>query len=363
MKKQILGFGLFLTLGIFLGIPLQAQRSNDPIDDKFSAETFNNSFNQISNVLIEVSNELLKTNAINTQFFFLEDTVDIHREWFFHLTENIKNTSKMYTQQVIIYSEGKTHPIKIDTFYYQLDTTLLTGKTPKDRENELFQLRNEKVKEYLHKEKEKVFKFIKDFADKDYIDSVVYENYLIQSKRSYSKAVTIDMDKSFHLIYTVLKSRDFLTSLKGIRLAPNVFVRVSSINYPIDPKLYIPIKYIVHVNANRAKLSHTDTTFGQPSERLSISTNEILVSFNLDQRRVTYEQLAKHYIDECYKENSGRWSIIINKGEYKTSTSYAEFNKVSRKWTCGTIYTAKGKDPSPKDQENVVKMQGMLPSQ
>jgi hypothetical protein len=362
MKKQILEFGLcLLTLFVVTGDAF-AQKPNDPIDDKFSAETFNNSFNQISNVLIEVSNELLKTNAINTQFYFLEDTVDIHREWFFHLTENIKNTSKMYTQQVIIYSEGNTHPIKIDTFIFQADTTALTGKTPKDRENELFQLRNEKVKEFLHREKEKVFKFIKDFSDKDYIDSVVYENYLIQSKRSYSKAITVDMDKSFHLIYTVLKSRDFLTSLKGIRLSPNTMIRVSTINFPLDPKLFIPIKYIVHVNANRAKLSHTDTTFGQPSERLSISTNEILVSFTLDQRKVTYEQLAKHYIDECYRENSGRWSIIINKGDYKTSTSYAEYNKVSRKWTCGTIYTTKGKDPSGKDQENIAKMQGMIPN-
>ncbi len=350
---------LFFFLGSFLN-PSLAQRPVDVIEEPFSADAFNNAFNQISDLYIRISNELLKTNAINTTFYFVEDTVDIQREWFFHLTENIKNTSKMYTQSVQIYANGKYEEIKIDTFIFSLDTSIIKAKTDRDRENQIFSLRNEQVKEFLNKQKEKVFSAITSFSEKEYIDSLVYDNYLIQSKRNYTKTTTIDMDKSFHLIYTVLRDRNFLSSLKSIRLAPNSVIRVNSAITPLDNNLMLPIKYIVHVNSNRARLSHTDSTFGQPSERLSISTNEIMMSFSLEQRKITYEQLAKRYIDECYKEFSGRWTIIINKGDYKQSTSFAAYNKVTRKWTCGTVYTAKDKSPSSRDIENITKMQSLL---
>lgn len=354
-------FAFIITL-IVLTINVSAQKPDDIIDDqKFSPEAFNVAFNQLTEVYIDISNELLKTNAINTVFYFAEDTIDIHREWFIHLTDQIKHTPKMYTTAVRLYANGAPTTIHLDSFTYQTDTAAFQAKPQKDIEVMIQNARNEQLKHYLSKEKEKVFKAITEFADKEYIDSVVYENYLIQSKRTYTKTITVDMDKSFFLIYNVLKERNFLSNLKSIKMASGSTVNVKAITPVVDVKLITPIKYMVHLNSNRSKLSHTDSTFGQPSERLSISTNEILISFALEQRKATYEMLAKKYIDECYQENSGRWSIIINKGDYKQSTSYATYNKVTRKWTCGTLYTAKGKDPSTKDLDNIARMQTLVP--
>jgi hypothetical protein len=363
MRTVFSNYFALTILFIVLTIKGFAQRPGDIIDDqKFSPEAFNTAFNQITDVYIEVSNELLKTNAINTVFYFAEDTVDIHREWFIHLTDQIKYTPKMRTTAVQLFANGSPLTIQLDSFTYRTDTAAIQAKNPKELEIMIQNARNEQLKLFLTKEKEKVFKEIMAFADKEYIDSVVYENYLTQSNRSYTKAITIDMDKSFFLIYNVLKDRNFLTTLKSIKMAPGSTVYVKAIAPVVDAKLLTPIKYMVHLNSNRSKVSHTDSTFGQPSERLSISTNEILTSFSLDQRKITYELLAKKYIDECYQENSGRWNIIINKGEYKQSTSYATYNKVTRKWTCGTLYTAKGKDPSNKDLDNISRMQALVPN-